>query len=83
MSNFSKPLRSNQHTYNLSFSKVESMTTHKYFVTISDNYKALSAFEMKQNSKGEWKIVLPAPDYILKEEGLLSSWIINERNAIV
>ncbi len=57
----------------LIFRKVFCPQGIKYFV--SENEANSLAFEMKEQEAGKWKIMLPAPDWLLPLEDELSQHI--------
>jgi hypothetical protein len=53
---------------------VFSPTSEKYFV-VATGEKVVVTFDMKSNGFGQWAIVPPAPEWILKEQTRLSHFI--------
>jgi hypothetical protein len=83
MSSFTKPLITEKHAYHLHFSKVESLSSSKYFIKVAEGPVFHTVFEMKQKPAGNWEVVMPAPDYIFKAEALLSSYILEQQEATI
>jgi hypothetical protein len=70
MSDFTKILVTSRGTCQFVFSKVEGASP-KFFVQVQDHTTSLAAFDIKQNKDGKWKVVEPAPNFILIQEETL------------
>lgn len=75
MSNPMKSFLINDHKLNLTFRKVYCPQGFKYFISKNDDSSDPLAFEMKPQEDGKWKIILPAPDWLLPLEEELSRYI--------
>ena len=72
MVNFTKTFITNKGAYTFRFSKVESKQVCKYFVSVEEGPNRIASFDIKQNKEGKWKVVKPAPSFIVQEEQLLA-----------
>jgi hypothetical protein len=63
MPGFIKKIVVNNNVFDFEFTKIHSPSGLKYFVTVHNDFKTISSFEMKNNSSG-WCIVPPAPDWV-------------------
>jgi hypothetical protein len=79
MTNFTKTFITNNGTYIFRFSKVESTQVRKYYVSVEDGANRIAGFDIKLNKDGKWKVVEPAPSFIVQEEQLLGA-TIEEKN---
>ncbi|HYH16802.1 MAG TPA: hypothetical protein VD794_16335 [Flavisolibacter sp.] len=79
MSNFSKTFNTDKGIFLLTFTRIESLTSYRYFVTAETSSFLVARFEMKQTKEGNWKVIAPAPDCVQEAESKLST-IINENS---
>ncbi len=82
MTNFTKTFQTNEGVYYLTFTKIESLTSKKYFVVSRTSSEVVAAFEMKQNKEGVWKVIEPAPACIIEAEPLLRA-AIRDNNQLI
>ena len=75
MATFSKTIFYNNAELLFSFSQVERIDSVKYHVTVVEDKKLLTAFEMRKAANESWKIVQPAPEWVLEVEPTLSTLI--------
>lgn len=75
MAGFSTIVVTKKGAYTFRFSKIEGHALHKYFVSVVEGTQRITSFDMKLNNKGQWKVVEPAPDYIMDEERRLAASI--------
>jgi hypothetical protein len=68
---FNEWITINNKALNFEFSKVVSPLGDKYFVNVFDQQFQLSSFEVKEKDRGNWKIVLPAPQWILDIQDII------------
>lgn len=75
MTSFSQAFVTTEGALTLSFRKVENFTSKKYFVIAHNSHRRVAAFEIKENSKGEWKVLQPAPFCMVQLEQKLAAAI--------
>lgn len=75
MARFSKFFITNRGAYTFHFFKIEGVDLAKYFVSVEDGSLRIASFDMKQNQHGVWKVIAPAPDFVLQEEQRLAAVI--------
>jgi hypothetical protein len=83
MANFSKTFNTDKGVFTLTFTKIESLTSHRYFVTAETSSFLVARFDMKQTKEGDWKVMAPAPECVIKAESLLSSVIIENSKPVL
>lgn len=81
MSNFSTTIATKQGALTFYFLKVDSATP-KYFVQLDGCLSAITAFDMKQDKWGRWKVLAPAPAFIKREEARLAEAITTHEAAM-
>lgn len=74
MSTFTKIFVTEKGSCKFIFSKVEG-DRPKYFVQVEDHATIISTFDIKQDKLGAWKIVEPAPCFIVNVEGRIAAAI--------
>ncbi len=75
--NFSTIVTIDDLEYLFSFRKIETPGLLKFFVTVSSPFIQTLSFEMKREF-GVWKILPPAPDWLIKIEPLVAR-ILSEK----
>jgi hypothetical protein len=61
--------------YLFTFTRIQSPSAEKYFVTANNFLSDPFSFEMKKNESGYWKVIMPAPAWALEIEQQLASTI--------
>jgi hypothetical protein len=76
MTTFSHSLVIGQQQLLFCFSEIVRLHSSKFYVSVTDNNKAVLAFEMKKEAyQDKWSVCQPAPDWILGQEATFSNWI--------
>jgi hypothetical protein len=83
MTSFSKTFVTTEGPLTLSFRKVENFTSKKYFVVAHNSHSRVAAFEIKENSKSEWKVLQPAPLCMIQLEQKLAAAIEEHNKQLV
>ena len=78
MSDFVKTVELHGHTYTFCFHLVISPGGRKYFVTVQHSPGETTAFELKQHDNRGFKVILPAPPFVLELEETLSNILLRE-----
>jgi hypothetical protein len=74
MLNFSRNLTYGTWNLDVHFAKVHA-PVGKFFVVVSDGPKEVVAFDMKHDEDKGWKVIQPAPDWIVRLEDQFSGFI--------
>ena len=64
--------------YSVSFTSIILPKGFKLFVAVKKDNECIASFEMKQDYYGQWKILLPAPSWILMKEAEIAALIMDE-----
>jgi hypothetical protein len=75
MPNFIKKLLYDNRELEFHFFEIARLNSNRYHVKVTENGNPLTAFDMDKLGNGEWKVLPPAPDWVLLVEPLLSKSI--------
>ena len=75
MSDFNIPMIVDNIRYLFSFTRIQSPSAEKYFVTANNYLSDPFSFEMKKDDSGSWKVLMPAPAWAIEIEQQLASSI--------
>lgn len=79
MSDFTLSIHVSDIPYTFSFIYIKTPGAEKYFVR-ADNFSDMVSFELKKNYAGNWKVVEPAPPWIVDMEASFSEIINRQLN---
>ena len=75
MSDFNIPMTVDNIRYLFTFTRIQSPSAEKYFVTANNFLSDPFSFEMKKDDSGNWKVIMPAPTWAIEIEQQLASSI--------
>jgi len=76
MKNFKEKLAVENGDYELEFIRIKAPKDWKFFITLSRSGELVVSFDMMQLN-GTWKVVPPAPQWVIEKESELAAIIQN------